>query len=105
MFYAIKIIPKLSQSYSVLKEDMLSINILTVRQTVQRSFQISKSKAWPYPPFFVTLAHHFDNGLGGHAISLSDTISKFVDQKKGLNSDITPLGIEVIKSLLSHRQW
>ena len=29
---------------------------------------IKKVKQWQYPPFFVTLAHHFDNGLGGHAM-------------------------------------
>ena len=64
---------------------------------------IKKVKRWPHLPFFVTIAHHFDNGLGGHAMSLSDKISKYINQKKGLDGDITPLGKKVIKSLLSSR--
>ena len=60
---------------------------------------INKVKQWQYPPFFVTIAHHFRNGLGGHAKSLSDLVSKFVDQSEELDDDLKTLGLKVIQSL------
>ncbi|MBL7886935.1 MAG: membrane dipeptidase [Flavobacterium sp.] len=66
-------------------------------------------KNQPSPLFFVTLAHHFYNGLCTHAKSLFGIIEKVLDQKHGMDdydhpSDlepITPLGEKVIELLLS----
>jgi Membrane dipeptidase (Peptidase family M19) len=62
---------------------------------------IDKVKRWDHPPFFVTFCHHFYNYLAGHASSLPDFIKKKVDESTGLDTDIVPDGIVVIKHLLS----
>jgi microsomal dipeptidase-like Zn-dependent dipeptidase len=61
---------------------------------------IDKVKAWRHLPLFVSLAHHFYNGFGGHARSLSGITGKAIDQSFGLNTGITALGKKVIKRLL-----
>lgn len=61
------------------------------------------------PLFFVTLAHHFYNGLCTHAKSLFGMIADVLDQKYGMDDNghpsdlppITPLGEKVIDVLLS----
>lgn len=57
-------------------------------------------KEWEYPPFFVTFAHHFYNELCGHAESLSSTMKILTNQKNGINTSFTKLGIETLASLL-----
>ena len=52
------------------------------------------------PPWFVTYSHHFYNELCGHARSLRSIIGKITDQEEGVNSDFTPLGLEVLDILL-----
>ena len=52
------------------------------------------------PPWFVTYSHHFYNELCGHARSLRSIIGKVTDQEEGVNSDFTPLGLEVLDILL-----
>lgn len=62
---------------------------------------------WPARPFFITLAHHFYNGLCSHAQSLPDKLSKLVSQKNGLETKvegdkyITNLGYKLIDLLYS----
>lgn len=52
-------------------------------------------------PLYVSFAHHFYNGLGGHAPSLTDFTTKiFNNQSEHLNEEIHQLGIEVIRKLL-----
>lgn len=53
-------------------------------------------------PFFITLSHHFWNQLGGHAVSLWNTVRKVLDQKMGINEDITGLGEFVVEKLLDN---
>ena len=55
---------------------------------------------WEYPPFFITLAHHFYNEICGHARSLGVT-GLFLNQRKGLNEGFTPEGREVVRHLLN----
>jgi microsomal dipeptidase-like Zn-dependent dipeptidase len=63
---------------------------------------IDQVKRWDYPPFFVTLCHHFYNYLGGHARSLpSGVVSRYIDQNDRIDTDITPVGTDVIRQLLS----
>ncbi len=57
-------------------------------------------KAWEHPPFFVTLAHHFNNHLCGHAKSLFDLIGQVSDQKDGVLTGFTDLGKQVLKEVL-----
>ena len=62
---------------------------------------IKKVKAWKYPPFFITFAHHFWNQLCGHATTLPRTTKLFCNQKKGLDTGFTSLGKKVLNELLS----
>jgi microsomal dipeptidase-like Zn-dependent dipeptidase len=61
---------------------------------------ITKIKQWEYPPFFITVAHHFYNELCGHAKSLSGIMAKTLDQRDKMDTGFTPLGRKVIKALL-----
>src|SRR5882724_2329186 len=51
---------------------------------------IGQVKAWKYPPFFITLNHHFNNGLASHAQSLFVKVlgKDLFDQVEGME---TPL--------------
>ncbi len=61
---------------------------------------IEKLKQQEFVPLFVTLLHHFWNGLGGHARSLMKLIGTFVSQDEGLNEGLKEIGKEVINYLL-----
>ncbi len=61
---------------------------------------IEAIKKWDFVPFFISLNHHFWNGLGGHAKSLMKLIGTIVSQSEGLNEGLKELGKEVIKLLL-----
>ena len=61
---------------------------------------IEKLKKLDFVPLFVTLTHHFWNGLGGHAKSLMKLIGTFVSQDEGLNEGLKEIGKEVINYLL-----
>jgi microsomal dipeptidase-like Zn-dependent dipeptidase len=58
-------------------------------------------KAWDHPPFFVTLAHHFNNHLCGHAKSLFEIVGKVSDQSEGMLTGFTELGKDVLREVLS----
>ncbi len=59
-----------------------------------------------HTPFFITLAHMYNNFLTGHAKSYKEGtgifpgMDDFLDQEAALNDGITPLGYEVIVNLL-----
>jgi hypothetical protein len=57
-------------------------------------------KAWAFPPFFITLAHNFNNDLCGHAPSL-ERLGPLVNQLANMNEGFTPLGYKVVEALLS----
>lgn len=64
---------------------------------------VTKLKQWQHPPLFITLAHHFYNELAGHARSIS--IGALRDnQNRGIDTAITPLGLQVIDALLDKSQ-
>jgi hypothetical protein len=62
---------------------------------------VDSIKKWKFPPFFVTISHHFDNKMSGHARSLPDFLDFLIDQTPGMDDGITDLGKEVINGLLS----
>lgn len=62
---------------------------------------IEKVKQWQFKPFFVGLAHHFDNEICGHAKSITGLVDKIIKQKVDENQGITDLGEKVINTLLS----
>ncbi|RAL20359.1 hypothetical protein DL240_17410 [Lujinxingia litoralis] len=63
--------------------------------------RIEAMKAWEHPVLFLTLAHHFDNHLCGHAHSLVDAADLIMDQEARLNQDFDPeRGLKVVRELL-----
>ena len=57
-------------------------------------------KQWEFVPFYISLNHHFWNGLAGHAKSLMKLIGTIVSQEEGINEGLKGMGEEVIKLLL-----
>ncbi|MCB0687184.1 MAG: membrane dipeptidase [Saprospiraceae bacterium] len=59
-----------------------------------------------HTPFFITLAHFYNNFLCGHAKSYQEGegaypgMDTYLDQEQGMNGGITPMGREVIGLLL-----
>lgn len=63
--------------------------------------RIQALKAWDEPIIFLTLAHHFYNGLCGHAHSLPSMADWIMDQARALNEGLDPeRGLPVIRALL-----
>ncbi|MEH0154497.1 hypothetical protein V6R21_10160 [Limibacter armeniacum] len=64
--------------------------------------RVDEIKKWEYPVFFITFAHHFNNGLCGHAHSFPDISTKILDQKgSGFNGKFTKAGWVIIRKLLA----
>ena len=61
---------------------------------------IEAMKQWEFVPFYISLNHHFWNGLAGHAKSLMKLIGTIVSQEEGINEGLKGMGEEVIKLLL-----
>jgi microsomal dipeptidase-like Zn-dependent dipeptidase len=61
---------------------------------------ITALKQWEFPPFYLTLNHHFWNGLAGHAQSLSRPLDAIVSQAQGMNEGLKEMGRQVIQLLL-----
>ncbi len=60
-------------------------------------------KQWPHPVFILTLAHHFDNGVCGHAHTIPDKGAAVIDQSPRLGEGLEPrddLGIRVVREVL-----
>src|SRR5690606_12373941 len=65
--------------------------------------RIATLKSLPHPTVFMTLAHHFDDGLCGNAHSLPDTGQAVMDQLPRMNEDFVrtnALGMRVVRELL-----
>jgi microsomal dipeptidase-like Zn-dependent dipeptidase len=67
---------------------------------IEYANNIEAMKKWEFVPLFISLNHHFWNGLGGHAKSLMKLIGIIVSQAEGVNEGLKELGKEVIKLLL-----
>ena len=65
--------------------------------------RISQLKELPHPLFFITVAHHFDNGICGHAKSIPDAPNLILDQTARMNAGFEregDFGMRVIRALL-----
>ncbi len=74
-------------------------NPLTTAAEIEKL--IVQLKKLPHPIFFMTFAHHYYNNLCGHATSLNDQLEKISSQHTGRGLPFTPLGWDVLDSLLS----
>lgn len=66
--------------------------------------RIERLKALDHPVLFITLAHHFDNGICGHAHSIPDVAELVMSQKQRLHEGFESegnLGLRVARELLS----
>lgn len=63
---------------------------------------ITEVKKWSFRPFFVGLAHHFDNELCGYEKSMSGLADSIINQQVNKNQGITALGKKVIVKLLDN---
>ncbi|QDG49380.1 hypothetical protein FIV42_01100 [Persicimonas caeni] len=65
--------------------------------------RIRRLKDLEHPVFYLTLAHHFDNGICGHARSLIDLANLVMDQRPRMHEGFEPdgdLGLRVVRELL-----
>lgn len=65
-------------------------------ETISSRIKLLKSKGM----FFITLAHHFNNELCGHAHSIPDSGKLVMDQGKNINAGMLPLGWQTVYQLL-----
>lgn len=102
------IIPTIEGANALFSGNAQSVNYIKF-QELENNINLLKNK---FCPFFITLAHHFDNGLCGHAKSIFGAtnfqnfiISIFLNQKNGLENDLNPKGIKVIEKLLAINEF
>jgi microsomal dipeptidase-like Zn-dependent dipeptidase len=65
---------------------------------------VEKVKNWEFRPFFIGLAHHFDNQLCGFSKSFSGIVAKMIRQFPDPEQGLTPLGIKVLDRLLDNSE-
>lgn len=63
---------------------------------------ILELKKWKHPPFFITFGHNFGNDFCGHAPSL-EKLGPLVNQSHQCQEGFTPLGWDVVDSLLNDK--
>jgi len=78
----------------VADQQVLSENIRKVKENIQ------EVKRWDYRPLYVSMAHHMNNDLCGHARSLPPYLRKIINQRKGMGGGFTDMGKEVLHELL-----
>lgn len=78
----------------------LNSNLLVPIEQVDIIANLRLVKAWKFAPFFITVCHHFNNHLCGHAESLFPPISGGLNQIPGRNEPLNDLGIKVIEEML-----
>lgn len=61
---------------------------------------IETVKKWDHPPLYVSIAHHINNDICGHAKSLPSFIGRIIDQKSGMEDGFSEFGEKVLHKLL-----
>lgn len=56
------------------------------------------------PILFISVAHHFDNHLAGHAPSMFGVNKLVFNQRNGMNEGMSTLGINIIKQLINKNE-
>jgi hypothetical protein len=96
----IVVIPAIEGAHSLVSGNAQQlINGPVVHQSTLQNIQ--EVKQWEHPPLYVTLSHHFYNGMVGQARSIPDGAPSFLlKQQVGLNEPVNERGEEVIDCLL-----
>lgn len=71
-----------------------------LKRLISRIKDLRSEKDGMIRPVFITLAHHFWNGLCGHSRSLGGLVKCVVDQENGLGEGITNAGKQAITAML-----
>lgn len=103
------VIPTIEGANSLISGNSKNIGQFDLNQTLKN---IDTIKKWSTPPFFLTMSHHFFNGMTGHSRSifgknkLEDIVEQILlNQAEGIESNITEKGWKVIKSLLAVEEF
>lgn len=91
-----------AQSFMPANAEMINSNTFNMDQFLLHIYDV---KSWDYPPFFVSMAHHFNNGICGHARSFPGIAGFFLDQAKGMDERINDNGWEVLDCLLGLNEF
>lgn len=108
---------KIARNYDEVLDNLTHEGVISVVLTVEGAYvfdcnneepfnedeilrKIDDVKHWEHVPFFITITHHFYNEMGGHSRSFPPFLSRYVDQKYGMNTGMTLLGRNVITRLL-----
>lgn len=91
-----------AQSFIPGNETDINAGLYDFEQSIRN---IEMVKTWEHPPFFVSMAHHFYNGLCGHARSLPGFAGKLLDQKVGLNEPFNDKGLKMLDCLLGLNEY
>lgn len=71
-----------------------------LKRLVNRVKELRREENGMIRPVFMTLAHHFWNGLCGHSRSLGGLVKCVVDQENGLNEGLTEAGKSTIRAMI-----
>lgn len=71
-----------------------------VNRALSRIKQLRAAEEGLLRPVFITLAHHFWNGLCGQARSLGGLVKCIIDQENGLGTGFTEAGRKVVRAML-----
>ncbi len=95
------VIPSIEGAHSLISgnADQVIRDSNVHKTTINNIEKIKRS--WEYVPLYVTMSHHFYNGMLGHARSIPDGAASFLlHQQVGLNEPVNPRGEDVIDCLL-----
>lgn len=97
----ILIIPSIEGCHSFINgnENYINDGKFSLKALIDNILEIKNSLK--YKPFYVTLSHHFYNGIAGHCRSIPLPGNIFLQQEIGKDLPLNSKGIEVIHCLLS----
>ncbi len=101
----IVVIPSIEGAHSLMSCN--ANNIITNNYDFQKTIDnINTIKNWKFPPLFISLGHHFYNGLCGHTRTIPDGVASFLlRQNIGLNEPLNKRGEEVVDCLLGINKY
>lgn len=83
----------------VLSNDKLNLNLPNHREIVRERIEILRN--WKYSRiFFITIGHHFDNRISGHAKSLPPPSDILMDQRSRMDEGLTSFGEQCLADML-----
>ncbi len=88
-------------AYGLLNEKLLSGKLTPTEAKREMAENIGIMKSWEVPPLSMNLCHHFYHGLCGHSRTIAGAPTALFNQRKGLETGFTALGIKTVKELLS----